>query len=37
MEESSRIDSWRQHVAGEQKYSFKQTLEEAGLEKIQIL
>jgi len=34
MKESSRIEGWRQHMAGEQKYSFEQTLKEAGLEKI---
>ena len=33
-EKSLRIDSWRQHVAREQKYSFEQTLKEAGPEKI---
>jgi len=33
---SSRIEGWRQHVVGKQKYPFKQTLEEARPEKIWI-
>jgi len=28
--ESSRIEGWRQHVAGKQKYPFEQTLKEVG-------
>jgi len=35
--ESSRVEGWRQYVAREQKSPFKQTLKEAGPEKIQIL
>jgi len=29
-----KIEGWRQHVVGKQKYPFKQTLEEARPEKI---
>ena len=29
-EESSRIEGWRQHVVGKQKYPFELTLKEAG-------
>jgi len=36
MKKSSRIEDWRQCVAGEQKYPFKQTLKEVGPKKIQI-
>jgi len=34
MKKFSRIEGWRQYVVGKQKYPFKQTLKEAGLEKI---
>ena len=34
---SSRIESWRQHVVGEQKYSIEPTLKEVGPKMIQTL
>ena len=32
--ESSRIEGWRQHVAGKQRYPIEQTLKEVGSKKI---